>query len=841
MQSRSYLFLLLVLGLAGLSAFIYFKKDFNYGLDVRGGVRLLYKMDVDKLTPEQRQRMAEIRSNTLDILENRVATGLGVVEGTVVSKGVDEFIIELPGFKDVAEARNTIGTSAKLYAYHAKTVTTEKATFRRYTASSDEKLVGDTPVVTFDMRGSEKTLEPGMPEYKAMIETWDVILEGDDLARAFPEVHAGNLTVPSFRFSAAGAEKMEKWTRSVLNRRENLAFVLDGKVLSIAPVQDGAILRDQAYINGQFDPKYVTRLCELLNAGALPVDLVEIGSQTVDPTIGKQALDQMVTAGLVSFAFITLFLLVYYVFPGLVALIALVLYVLFTLTVMKGIGATFSLAAIAGFIMSVGIAVDANILVFERLKEEMRLGKALDQAIGVGFKRALPAIIDSNVCTILTSLVLANLGTGPVKGFATTLIIGVAISLFTAVTVTRSLLVFLIGSGLGANPKLYGLDRQWFGEGLEAKADKEPLHIVETSKKWFLISGLTIVVGLPFLFMGGLKPNVEFSGGFEGVYAASDDVTTAAILGKLEGAGLNGSNVKFATSEGQRLVYVTVPEIGELKAAKAEDAKAKVTEAAGFKLEDVRGFSTVGPTVRAETYRNAILGVIISTLLIIVYLTARFGFAVGGAKNGIKFALSAVGALLHDVLVVLGVAAIVGYFMGWEISALFITAMLTVIGFSVHDTIVVFDRIRENLRSPVHGEDFGHLCDRSITQSFARSINTSLTVIVTLVILLVMGTATPDLKFFVLAMLVGIVSGTYSSIYNASPILYLWEKAVERKKGIEYGLVAEAERERQRMRAASLTVEAERRAMVDSEGRSYSQVKRRSSAVDRSKINIDDN
>lgn len=838
-QSKGYGFLLIVLGLALLSGYLFYARPFQLGLDVRGGVRLTYEMDLSKLTPEQRQNISEVRSNLKNILENRAGGALGVAEPQIQVKGENEFIVELPGFTNATQARQILSSTAKLIAYHARNVATDKAAFRTY-LRGEEELIEGNPVVTFTRRNDpSRVLKPGDPEYARMIEGWTKILEGDELARAEARVE-GTLTQPHFLFSSSGGRKMESWSRRVLNQGEMLAFVLDGRVLSIAPLKDGAILRDNAFIDGQFDPAYVNGLVRLLNAGALPVELKETSSQKVDPTIGRFALDQMLLAGYISFGVVALFLLAYYSFPGVVALLALLLYMLFTLTVLKWTGATFSLAAIAGFILSIGIAVDANILVFERLKEELRNGKPLNSAINLGFKRAFPAILDSNVCTILTSAVLWFLGTGPVKGFASTLVIGVAISLFTAVAVTRSLLVFLVGSGLGSRPELYGLNRQWFGEKYEQDAGNKQLRIVETSRKWFAISLLTILPGIVFISLGGLKPNVEFTGGFEAGFTmpATGGLTPAQVRANLEKGGLSGSNVKFAESGGQRIMYITVPSTASLR---PEDPQAgqKLAQIAGKNPNDLRELSTVGPTVSAETYRNAILGVIISSLLIISYLTMRFGLAIGSLGSGLKFALSAIGALVHDILVVVGVAAMMGYFFGWEISALFITAMLTVIGFSVHDTIVVFDRIRENLRTGNPGESFDHLCNKSITQSLARSINTSLTVIVTLIILIVWGTPTVDLKFFSLTMLIGIVSGTYSSIYNATPILYLWNQAIVRRRGPEASLVAEAERERQRLRAAALAMSAAAPGYAGAET-SYGQVRRRQSAVDQAKRPLDE-
>ena len=837
MRSKSYLFLLLVVGLAALSGFIYSRTKYSYGLDVKGGIRLTYQLG---LTPEQRAKSEEIRGRLIHILDSRAAGPMGVTEPVIQPKGDDQIIVELPGATDIEMARKVIGTSASIKFYHATNVATELQQFRPF--KEVDKRDSQKPSVSF-----ERTASPGQtidfkadgkvnPEYAKIIKGWgDPILEGEDLESAKPQP-AGTSTQPLMTFSRAGAAKMEAWSRRFFNRREKIAAVLDGEVLSMAPVENNTILKDNAVITGQFDRGYVKQLTDLLNAGALPVNMNELGFEKIDPTIGNFALDKMVMAGLISFGVIVVFLLAYYSFPGLVALIALLLYVLFTLTVLKLANATFSLAAIAGFILSVGMAVDANILVFERLKEELKSGKSLMTAIELGFRRAFPAIMDSNACTILTSLVLLVLGTGPIKGFATTLIIGVLISLFTAITVTRSLLVFFAGSGLATNPKWYAADKGWF-KNVEERANEKPFRIVESSKKWFIISALTMIVAIPFFFMGGFKLNVEFSGGYEASYPVpASGITSAQINENLTKAGFAGGNVKFGEAAGgQRRVFITVPE-----SEKLTDKPAQVlAAAAGLPNDEGSSITKVGATIQKETIYNAIMGVVISALLIVLYLAFRFGTGFGGFAAGLRFSVSAIGALMHDVIVVIGLAAILGYLFSWEISALFLTAMLTVIGFSVHDTIVIFDRIRENLHRQRQSEDFGHLIDRSITQSFARSINTSMTVIVTLAILLGFGTTTPDLKMFVAAMLVGILSGTYSSIYNASPILYLWDKAIMKKRGAEHSLVGMAVRDINKQKTLITTAETPQ--VVSQEtGRSYGQVKRRANDPKRSHIEIED-
>ncbi|MEZ0326229.1 MAG: protein translocase subunit SecD [Fimbriimonas sp.] len=841
MRSKSYLFLLLVLGLGILSGIIYSKTQYHYGLDVKGGIRLTYQME---LNAEQRQKAEEHRSKLIAILMRRASGSMGVVEPIIVPKGEDQIIVELPGATDIEDARKIIGTSARIEFYHAKNVATDTSPFRPY---DDVERKDTTPTVSFkrtssstgqiDFRTSDGKVNP---EYTKIIKGWgEPILAGEDLAKADAQP-SGNSTQPLMLFSREGSKKMEAWSRKFFGRGEKIASVLDGEVLSIAPVEKGALLSDNAVINGTFDRAYVRRLVDLLNAGALPVKMTELGSEKIDPTIGNYALDKMVTAGLAAFGVTALFLIAYYAFPGFVALLALCLYILFTLTVLKLAGATFSLASIAGFILSIGMAVDANILVFERLKEEMKSGKSLMSAIDLGFRRAFPAIVDSNACTILTSLVLLVLGTGPVKGFATTLIIGVLISLFTAITVTRSLLVFFAASGIATNPKWYAADRNWMGKKMDERANEKPFRIVETSKRWFAISIISMLVTIPFFFMGGFKLNVEFQGGYEVSYPAPANMNAPQITENLEKAGFKGANVKMGEAAGgQRRVFITVPESPKLADTKtpskliAEAAQVPITS------ETTDSFTKIGPAIQQETVRNAILGVIISSLLIVVYLAFRFGTGFGGFSAGLRFAFSAIAALLHDIVVVIGAAAVLGYFLGWEISALFLTAMLTVIGFSVHDTIVIFDRIRENLHRQRQSEDFGHLIDRSITQSFARSINTSATVVATLAIMLIMGTSTPDLKLFVAAMLIGIASGTYSSIYNASPILYLVDKMMMKKRGDDHSLVSIAVKDFQRQRTLATTVETP--AVINQEtGRSYGQVKRRANADKKGHIEIEE-
>jgi SecD/SecF fusion protein len=837
------------LALGALAGFLYTRFSYKLGLDVKGGVRFTYQVKPAASLNGKQRPIEDVLDKTKTILENRISSVTGVAEGTVIIKGTDQIVVEIPGYADIEKAREQIGTSASLKGYWAKNVQTAKVAFRTYRELNRDDS-SSNPSVDFENTITHQTLKYGDPEYQKMIDGWELLVTGDQLTNAQAQPLGNGTYQPEISFTSEGGDALRKWSERYRGKGEQVAFVLDGHVLQIAPVKENATLGEQIVVEGQFKPSYVTGLCSLLNAGALPVDLTLLSSEKVDPTIGQSALSQMVKAGLIAFGVISLFLIVYYAFPGVVAFFALMLYVLFTLTVLKMMGATFSLAAIAGFVLSVGMAVDANILVFERFKEEIKRGKPLHNALSLGFSRALPAIIDSNACSILTSLMLAALGNGPVRGFATTLIIGVLISLFTAVTVTRSLLFFLTDSGIGNDPKMYGINRNWFGEHLESQADSKPLNITGQWRTWFTITAVFVVASFVFIGLGGLKTNVEFTGGFEAVYARTDSMPSASDIERnLTKNGIKGSSVKFGTDDkGHRLAYVTVPG-AQFKDKTPEERNAQVAQIAGLPANtQPLSFSEVGPVIQRETVQNAIVGVLGSFALIIIYLGFRFGLALGNFGNGLRFGASAIAAGVKDIWVILGVAAAVGLAFGWEVSSLFITAMLTVIGFSVHDKIVIFDRIRENLRHPKPDETFDHLVDRSITASFARSINTAAAVVVTLAILIVFGTSAPDLKFFLTAMLAGIAWGTYSSIYTAAPVLALWEKAIEKRKGEGATLLGMARAEAAKNRIirpvavpVAPTGEAPKPEAGDATAkRSYGQVRRRASAVSRSQSEVDE-
>ncbi|MCX7993201.1 MAG: protein translocase subunit SecF, partial [Fimbriimonadales bacterium] len=544
--------------------------------------------------------------------------------------------------------------------------------------------------------------------------------------------------------------------------------------------------------------------------------------------------------------------------------LALALYVLFALAIFKGTNVTFSLPAIAGIILSIGMAIDANILIFERLKEELRLGKTLLAGLDAAFKRAFPAIFDSNLSTIIICLILYYFGTGPVQGFATTLGIGVSISFFTAIFCTRTFLYTLVGVGVHPSERLFGLRRQIGQEvGEQLGAAKDKFDFVNKRGLYYAISGVAILIGLVFwLGLGGLKPGIDFEGGSELVLqkrvasAATPAAPTptetpnppgnqpsqgqnqpaeqsnqptagqtqpsnqtppdagqaqptnqtppagnpqpqqqppaqaqqpaapsipvselppieanlAQVLNLLRQAGFAKVGALFAEGNRQLIVHVADADVGSQQ--KIVDALKPIGDL------QVVSFASVSPRVREETVQRAVTAVIVALIAILLYIALRF--SIEGGWSGFKFGIAATIALAHDVLIMVGGAAILGYLLGWEINALFITALLTLVGFSINDTIVVYDRVRENLRHRAKGETFATIVNRSLNQTLARSINTSLTLLIVLVALVIWGAVTQDLRFFYVAMLIGVVAGTYSSIYIASQIMVSWQDAREK-------------------------------------------------------------
>ncbi len=699
-----------------------------------------------------------------------------------------------------AASSNTAGGTTAAYAPPAPDPTQSKLLGSGY-----DRLLSETPVsFTPAQQQQAATLNKEMTGWNTLLTDsvnaygGKAILTGADLEPS-SSAHLGQDGKPTVSqvFNPKGTTAFADFTTQ--HTGEIMGIVLDDSLLS-SPFIKQPILDGQGEISGGFGTLTAAQsLSSLLNAGALPIPLEQVDTTDIAATLGVGAVTKSLIAGGVGLALVLIFMVAYYRLPGVLADIALLIYALFTLAIFKGglnwlfpgLVVTLTLPGIAGFILSIGMAVDANILIFERLKEELRDGKALRPAIDSAFKRAFTAIRDSNICTSITCIVLLSLGSAQVKGFALTLLIGVLVSLFSAITVTRTLLYLLVElfPGLAKNPALFGLGVNSLVGQTTGDATHKGLNIIGRRKLFYGLSLAIIVPGLIFLALGGLKPGIDFTGGTEIQVHYQQPVSQAQVEQAVISGGFRDNVVQIADSG--LTAIVSVRDVSSVSGTQQNPVRRKlvatlsplaphvpdqpgVVSAPQF----VQQFDNTGPIISKELTSNAIQAVVIASLLIILYLALVFG--IGGFVAGLRLGTSAVFALLHDILVLIGAFAIFGYFLGWEIDSLFITAMLTVIGFSVHDTVVIFDRVRENLRHKSRGENFESLVNRSIGQTLARSINTSLTVVMTLVALVVLGGQTT--RLLNVALLIGILSGTYSSIFNAASILVDWENWLAKRR-----------------------------------------------------------
>ena len=704
-----------ILILVAISAYIAYKQPVKLGLDLKGGSHFVFQVkptkEVRKSMKDEKIGIKQIAKQAKDIIRTRIDT-LGVSEPLIQTQGEDRIIVELPGIKDPKRAIKVMGKTAFL-------------------------------------------------EFKD--EKGKVILTGAALKKAYTAFDQMSRAMVSIEFNKLGKKKFANFTTRNVGR--HLAIYLDGKVISNPVIQE-PITGGSGQITGDFTTQEAQDLANFLQAGALPAPLERIEERSVGPTLGKDSVQKGLKAGIFGLAAALLFMLLYYRLPGLIADFSLCLYALFVFAIFKGVPVTLTLPGIAGFILSIGMAIDANILIFERLKEELRTDKTIKAAIDAGFKRAFSSILDSNVTTLISAAVLFYFGSGPIKGFALTLAIGVMVSLFTAITVTKTILHLIItpqmGKAwyLGASPRLPFMVRKNF-------------NITGARRVWFAFSGALVIGGLLFLFPpsglrhfpppSGLHKGIDFTGGSLTQVKFKEKSSVRKLRGVLTGFGLQKSPIQMLSP---REALIRTRELSPAEKNKVESAFAKE----GGKIEK---FESVGPVVGKELTMKAFWAVLWASVLIVIYLTFRF--------SQVRFGILAIVALLHDVLIVTSIFAILGKYLKVEIDSAFVAAMLTIIGYSVNDTVVIFDRLRENLKLKKPGETFEKMANFSLLQTFTRSLNTSLTTLCVIAAILLF--AGPVLRYFALALLIGIIIGTYSSIFIAPPLLVVWEKLGQKRVG----------------------------------------------------------
>lgn len=732
-----------------------------FGLDIRGGVRVVLRPKIEEYVKQGKKWTSGDLETVRSIIEKRV-NNQGVSEPLIYTKPDpdNQIIVELPGLKDEKQALEQLQSTASLRFYLLQQLG-KKGQPGVWAISTDK--AGNEVIV------NSATREPISPEIlNEQVFSKPPIASGEDLVG---ESCKGELSPQGgayidFEFDPTkdGSRRFEDTTRAFQDYY--LAVFLDNKLLT-APTINGPI-SGKGIIEGNFTLEYAKATADQLKAGALPVPLEIQETRKLEATLGKEAVAATTVAGGIGLLLVLVFMIGYYRLPGVLASAALLLYALFSFALFKLIPVTLTLPGIAGFILSIGMAVDANILIFERLKEELRSGKTLRSGIDAGFKRAFTAILDSNVCTLITCASLYWLGTGPIRGFALTLALGVLVSMFTAITVTRTFLFSLVGFQWAQNPAAYGLN---FHLPIPA------LHVMKRKMLWLGISVAIIIPGIVFAFAGGIKQSIDFTGGTEIQIPFAQRRDADSIVQALVRINPKYKESRVVISGGANgqgsLVLITMPTLTDQERVQVIDTISEGGKAlpAGMTTQSV-AYSKVSGSISDQLRVDAFKAIFLSSGAIVLYLAFRF--AIGGFKEGLKYGACAVIALLHDILVLLGSFAILGFALNWQVDSLFVTAMLTVIGFSVHDTIIVFDRVRENLQHRQRGENFSDLADRSIDQTIARSINTSFTVVLTLASLFFFGGSV--IHQFSGALLIGIISGTYSSIFNASVLLVMWKQ-----------------------------------------------------------------
>lgn len=689
------------------------------GLDLRGGTQLTYEADMREVPEADR---ADALQGVRDVIERRVnAFGVGEPLIQVFRGGTPRVLVELAGVHDAEAAIRQIGETPQL-------------DFREEGESFTAK----------DQEG--KDIE--IPQWKR------TDLTGRHLERADVVFHpqTGSPQV-SLVFDSEGKTLFAELTKRNVGKR--IAIFLDGTAIT-APVVQEEITTGEAVISGDFTTDEAKQLARRLNAGALPVPITLVSRTTVGPSLGQESLARSVTAGAIGLLFLVVVMVSLYRLPGFLAVLALFLYAELVLLILASLGSTLTLAGFAGFTLSLGMAADANILIFERLKEELRSGKPLMAAVTEGFREAWPSIRDSNIASLITAFLLYAFGNSAVRGFATTLAIGILVSMFTAVIVTRTLLRFVAQRRQLQRPALYASRLASAPRAAEAHTFR-----ILRSRAWILISGVLVTASIAAIAGWGIKPGIDFTGGslWE---LRGEGVTTTSVREGLRSAGESNVTVQ---QTGQTTVLVR---LRPLSADEHAGYLARLQEQRQ-NLEEVR-FETIGPTLGRALLRKAIIAVLLAIVLILAYLAWAFRKATVTVSPW-AFGIIAAIALIHDLLLMTGAFALFARFRGVSADSLFLTAVLTLLGFSVHDTIVVFNRVKTNLaRLRI---TFRDLVDRSIMETLSRSFNTSATTLFVLLALLLFGGDT--IRPFVATLSVGIVVGTYSSIFLASPLLVLWQ------------------------------------------------------------------
>lgn len=712
-------------------------KKINLGLDLQGGFEILYEVEPVDKNQEVDRNLLEATVQTLNDRVNR----LGISETVIDIEGEDRIRVQLAGVENQAEAREMLSTSARL---SFRDVNDEEkldgSDIKEGSAKQDFDPQTNQPIVTLQLKDADKfgkvtteIMEMGSPNNVLVI--WMDYQEGDSFL-----------------------EEVQK---------------ADPKFIS-APRVDQPLYTTDVQITGNFTVEEAQRLADIINSGSLPVHMTELYSTSVGAQFGEKALHQTIFAGVIGVSIIFLFMIAVYRFPGLIAGINIAIYIYFILLFFQLMNGVLTLPGIAALILGVGMAVDANILTFERIKEELRLGKSVQNAFKQGSKTSFATIIDANLTSLLAAAVLFIFGTSSVKGFATMLILSIFVSFITAVYGTRLLLGLWVKSGFLSKRKA------WFGvkksqiQDLAASEEPEPtifnrkVNIVKHRKKYFIFTGSTLIIGAICLILFQLNPGIDFTSGSRVEILADEPLTEEEIQTDLEALNLEAKSIVLSGENNEIAVirYDSVLSEGDIN---------KFKDHFTDKYNHEPNVSVVSPIVGQELVKNAIYALAIASVGMIIYVTFRFEFF---------FAVTTVLTLLHDVFFMLIMFSIFRI----EFDITIIAAILTIIGYAINNTIVVFDRIRENIRKKnkliKSKKELAKIINDSLVQTFMRSMNLTITTLIAVIAFLILGAE--SIFGFALALVIGLIAGTYSSLFLAAQLWLVWRGRSLEKRPLDF-------------------------------------------------------
>jgi SecD/SecF fusion protein len=705
-------------------------SDISLGLDLAGGVSITYQVVGDE-TPD-----ATDMADTIAKLQKRVENYS--TEAIVYQEGSDRINIEIPGVSDANAILQELGKPGSLY-------------FIAETDSDGNENYSRQVVQTSDGYGYQYVLNKTIDELE---EDGSIVLVGTDVKTATAASTQDSLKntefVVSLQMTDEGTQKFADATQKAYDNGESIAIYYDGTFVSVPSVN--AVISDgSAQISPMESYEAAESLASTIRIGGLKLELEELHSKVVGAQLGEEAISTSLKAGAIGFALVAVFMIAVYFLPGFASVIALCTYVALIVLLLNGFDMTLTLSGIAGIILSIGMAVDANVIIFARIREELAAGKTVKSAVKIGFDKALSAIIDGNVTTLIASVVLLLLGPGTVKGFAQTLALGIVLSMFTALVVTRWILNSLYAIGFQ--------DAKWYGV---SKKEHKVVNFLSKRGVFFAISAVVIVAG--FVVMGvhsakgedALNYSLEFKGGTAVTVDFNESWTledlTSQIVPKIE--DITGSAVQIQTVQGSNEVIFKTNSLDVETREALDDMFVADYSVDASKITS----ETISSTISDEMKSDTIIAVLVAIVCMLIYIRIRF--------SDIRFGVSSIVCLLHDVLVVLAFYAAARV----SVSNTFIACMLTIVGYSINATIVIFDRIRENMAAASAKTELIEIVNKSISQTMSRSIFTSLTTFIMVAALYVLGVT--SIRDFALPLMVGIVCGAYSSVCLAGALWY---------------------------------------------------------------------